>query len=179
MSQNVCSVVNDISGMNCISCAMRAYITLGSQKHLQAAKNGLDMLVKAQSFATGGWGPNESFGEPDTGFLGDSLDLTHASFETPCGAYGHFKITRYLLRVTKDARYGDSMERVLYNTILGAWPVEADGTSFYYSDYATTGQKVWYKDKCPACSGTFPQLAADYPTSTYLPSPACTPIYLP
>ncbi|PYX78900.1 MAG: hypothetical protein DMG70_29890 [Acidobacteria bacterium] len=168
---NVLPFEHAYSHVNAFSSALEAYITLGSEKHLEAAKNGFDMLVKTQSFATGGWGPNESFGEPGTGFLGDSLDLTHASFETPCGAYGHFKITRYLLRVTKDARYGDSMERVLYNTILGAWPVEADGTSFYYSDYATTGQKVWYKDKWPCCSGTFPQLAADYHISTYLRSP--------
>ena len=62
------------------------------------------------------------------------------------------------------------MERILYNTILGAWPIQADGTSFYYSDYAATGQKVWYKDKWPCCSGTFPQLAADYHISTYLRS---------
>src|SRR6202035_3232370 len=127
-----------------------------------------EMLQSTQSFATGGWGPNEAFGEPGTGQLGASLTTTHASFETPCGAYGHFKITRYLLRVTKDSRYGDSMERVLYNTILGAWPIQADGTSFYYSDYASTGQKVWYRDKWPCCSGTFPQLAADYHISTYL-----------
>jgi DUF1680 family protein len=149
---------------------MQAYITLGSEKHLRAAKNGFDMLTKTQSFATGGWGPNEAFGEPGTGQLGNSLTTTHASFETPCGAYGHFKITRYLLRVTKDARFGDSMERVLYNTILGAWPIQADGTSFYYADYATTGKKVWYGQKWPCCSGTFPQLAADYHISTYLRS---------
>jgi hypothetical protein len=149
---------------------MQAYITLGSEKHLRAARNGFEMLEKTQSFATGGWGPNESFGEPGTGQLGDSLSTTHASFETPCGAYGHFKITRYLLRVTKDAHYGDSMERVLYNTILGAWPIQADGTSFYYSDYADTGKKVWYGQKWPCCSGTFPQLAADYHISTYLRS---------
>ena len=74
------------------------------------------------------------------------------------------------MRVTKDARYGDSMERVLYNTILGAWPIQADGTSFYYSDYADTGKKSWYRDKWPCCSGTFPQLAADYHISTYLRS---------
>ena len=158
------------SHVNAFSSAMQAYITLGSEKHLRAAKNGFDMLQKTQSFATGGWGPNESFGEPGIGQLGDSLALTHASFETPCGAYGHFKITRYLLRVTRDARYGDSMERVLYNTILGAWPIQADGTSFYYSDYANTGKKVWYGQKWPCCSGTFPQLAADYHISTYLRS---------
>jgi hypothetical protein len=165
---NVLPFEHAYSHVNAFSSAMQAYITLGSEKHLRAARNGFDMLQKTQSFATGGWGPNESFGEPGTGQLGDSLSVTHASFETPCGAYGHFKITRYLLRVTKDSRYGDSMERVLYNTILGAWPIQADGTSFYYSDYANTGKKAWYRDKWPCCSGTFPQLAADYHISTYL-----------
>ena len=167
---NVLPFEHAYSHVNAFSSAMQAYITLGSEKHLRAAKNGFDMLVKTQSFATGGWGPNETFGEPGTGWVGNSLTQTHASFETPCGAYGHFKITRYLLRVTKEARYGDSMERVLYNTILGAWPIQADGTSFYYSDYATTGKKVWYGQKWPCCSGTFPQLAADYHISTYLRS---------
>jgi len=167
---NVLPFEHAYSHVNAFSSAMQAYLTLGSEKHLRAAKNGFEMLVKTQSFATGGWGPNEAFGEPGIGQLGNSLGETHASFETPCGAYGHFKITRYLLRLTKDARYGDSMERVLYNTILGAWPIQANGTSFYYSDYANTGRKVWYKDKWPCCSGTFPQLAADYHVSTYLRS---------
>jgi uncharacterized protein len=167
---NVLPFEHAYSHVNAFNSAMQAYITLGSEKHLRAAKNGFAMLQTTQSFATGGWGPNEAFGEPGTGQLGNSLSETHASFETPCGAYGHFKITRYLLRVTKDAKYGDSMERVLYNTILGAWPIQADGTSFYYSDYANSGKKVWYKDKWPCCSGTFPQLAADYHISTYLRS---------
>jgi DUF1680 family protein len=167
---NVLPFEHAYSHVNAFSSAMQAYITLGSRMHLNAAKNGFEMLVKTQSFATGGWGPDEGFGEPGTGQLGNSLAHSHASFETPCGAYGHFKITRYLLRVTKNAQYGDSMERVLYNTILGAWPIQADGTSFYYSDYAATGKKVWYRDKWPCCSGTFPQLAADYHISTYLRS---------
>src|SRR5215468_1136532 len=167
---NVLPFEHAYSHVNAFSSAMQAYITLGSEKHLRAAKNGFEMLLTTQSFATGGWGPDEAFGEPGTGQLGNSLNHSHASFETPCGSYGHFKITRYLLRVTKDSRYGDSMERVLYNTILGAWPVQADGTSFYYSDYANTGKKVWYRDKWPCCSGTFPQLAADYHISTYLRS---------
>jgi hypothetical protein len=153
-----------------MSSAMQAYLVLGSEKHLRAAKNGFDFLRTTQSFATGGWGPDEDFREPGSGEIGESLSKTHSSFETPCGSYAHFKITRYLTRVTRDSRYGDSMERVLYNTILGAWPAQADGTSFYYSDYATTGKKVWYGQKRPCCSGTFPQLAADYHISTYLHS---------
>jgi len=167
---NVLPFEHAYSHVNAFSSAMQAYITLGSEMHLRAAKNGFNMLETTQSFVTGGWGPNESFGEPGTGQLGDSLSSTHASFETPCGAYGHFKITRYLLRVTKDAHFGDSMERVLYNTILGALPIQADGISFYYADYNNTGKKVYYKDKWPCCSGTFPQLAADYHISTYLRS---------
>ena len=125
-------------------------------------------MVEDQSFATGGWGPDEAFVEPGRGALDGSLNSTHYGFETPCGAYGHFKITRYLLRVTRDSRYGDSMERVLYNTIGGARLIQPDGTSYYYSDYNNRdAKKVWYWSKWPCCSGTFQQLSADYHISTY------------
>src|SRR5215831_3917238 len=158
------------SHVNTFSSAMQAYLVLGDEKHLRAASNGLRM-VQEQSYATGGWGPNEAFVEPGKGLLAASLGTTHASFETPCGAYGQFKITRYLLRVTRDSRYGDSMERVLYGTIAGAKPLLPDGTSFYYSDYNNKdAKKVYYKDKWPCCSGTFPQLTADYGISAYYPS---------
>jgi uncharacterized protein len=157
------------SHVNALSSAMQSYLMLGDEKYLRAARNGLRM-VQDQSFATGGWGPDEAFVEPGKGLLDASLGTTHASFETPCGAYGHFKITRYLLRVTSDSSYGDSMERVLYNTIAGATPILADGTSFYYSDYNNSGKKVHYRDKWPCCSGTFPQLTADYGISAYFQS---------
>jgi DUF1680 family protein len=128
-------------------------------------------MVQEQSYATGGWGPDEGFVVPGKGLLAASLGKTRSSFETPCGAYGQFKITRYLLRVTRDSRYGDSMEQVLYNTVAGAKPILADGTSFYYSDYnSDAAKKVYYKDKWPCCSGTFPQLTADYGISSYYPA---------
>jgi uncharacterized protein len=155
------------SHVNTLSSAMQAYLVLGDEQYLRAAANGLRM-VQEQSYATGGWGPNEEFVEPGKGLLAASLDSTHASFETPCGAYGQFKITRYLLRVTRDSRYGDSMEKILYNTIAGARPILADGTSFYYSDYNNRDAKrVYSRDKWPCCSGTFPQLTADYGISAY------------
>jgi uncharacterized protein len=158
------------SHVNTLSSAMQAYLVLGDDHYLRAAANGLRM-VQEQSYATGGWGPNEGFIEPGKGLLAASLDSTHASFETPCGAYGQFKITRYLLRVTRDSRYGDSMEKVLYNTIAGAKPILPDGTSFYYSDYNNNqGKKAYYRDKWPCCSGTFPQLTADYGISAYYPA---------
>ncbi len=155
------------SYVNALNSAMQAYLTLNSEKHLRAARNAFEMLVTTQSFATGGWGPDELLREPDTGALAVTLADQHKSFETPCGAYAHFKLTRSLLRVTRDTRYGDSMERVLYNTVLGAKPLQADGTSFYYSDYSFHGRKTYSNHRWPCCSGTLPQIAADYRISAY------------
>ena len=163
---------NDLAGrhayshVNCLCSAMQAYMTTGSEKHLRAAKNGFDM-VAAQSFATGGWGPDEQLRATGSSDVFGSLSKTHSSFETPCGSYAHFKLTRYLLRVTREPRYGDSMERVMYNTILGVKPLEADGRTFYYSDYNFKAQKVYSPHRWPCCSGTMPQAAADYRINTY------------
>jgi hypothetical protein len=166
--KNVLPGEHAYSHVNAFSSAMQAYLVLGSEKHLRAAKNGFDFLRSTQSFATGGWGPDESFRKPGSGELGESLTTSHASFETPCGAYGHFKITRYLLRVTRDSRYGDSMERVLYNTVLGSKRLKEDGSSFYYSDYNNQfASKGYHRDNWPCCSGTFPQITADYGISSY------------
>ena len=128
--QNVLPGEHAYSHVNALSSAMQAHLVLGDEKYLSAARNGLQ-FVHEQSYATGGWGPDEAFVPPGKGLLNDSLRTTHASFETPCGSYGHFKITRYLLRTTRDSHYGDSMERVLYNAIAAATPTLADGTTFY------------------------------------------------
>ena len=165
--QNILPGEHAYSHVNALSSAAQAWLVVGSEKHLRAAHNGFDFVRTTQSFATGGWGPDESFRAPGSGDLGASLTKTHASFETPCGAYGHFKIARYLMRATGDSRYGDSMEKVLYNTILGARPIQPDGHSFYYSDYNNSGSKFFHPDKWPCCSGTFPQITADYGISSY------------
>ncbi|HEU5135857.1 MAG TPA: beta-L-arabinofuranosidase domain-containing protein [Steroidobacteraceae bacterium] len=157
------------SHVNALSSAVQAFLATGNDKYLAAARNGF-AFVQAQSYATGGWGPDEELlaaGDHETLFA--MLGNTHRSFETPCGAYAHFKITRSLLRITKDSRYGDSMERVLYNTILGAKPTLEDGSTFYYSDYHEHATKFYRKgEPWPCCSGTFIQLTADYGISTYL-----------
>jgi hypothetical protein len=163
------------SYVNSLCSAMQSYIVAGSAKHLQAAQHGFDLLL-AQSFATGGWGPDETLRKPESGELFASLTGTHNSFETPCGAYAHMKLTRYLLRCTREGRYGDSMERVMYNTVLGALPMHPDGRAFYYSDYysgsaapdagsqaaAVAAVKVYSAHRWPCCAGTLPQVVADY-----------------
>lgn len=166
-NKNVLPGHHAYSFCNALSSAMQAYLADGSQKHLRAASNAFTMIAESQSFATGGWGPNESFVTPNSGKLYASLADTHHSFETPCGSYAHFKLTRYLLRVTRDGRYGDSMERVFYNAVLGAKPLQRDGNAFYYSDYHFGGSKFYFPDKWPCCSGTLPQVAADYHIASY------------
>ncbi|HEV2578232.1 MAG TPA: beta-L-arabinofuranosidase domain-containing protein [Acidobacteriaceae bacterium] len=172
LSQNHNALIGEhaYSHVNALNSAMQAYLVDGSTMHFDAARNGF-RFVQDQSFATGGWGPNETFQDPTSNGLADSLHTTHASFETPCGSYGHFKITRYLICATGDPAYGDSMETVLYNTILGARPIQPDGTSFYYSDYNNDAHKFFHNDKWPCCSGTFPQVTADYGISSYFATP--------
>lgn len=157
------------SHMNSLGSAAVSYLALGDRKYLDAARNGF-RFVQEQSYATGGWGPSEHFVIPGAGVLGESLIEDHASFETPCGSYAHFKLARNLMRITGDSRYGDSLEQVLYNTVLGARPIQPDGHSFYYSDYTYDGTKFFHKDKWPCCSGTLPMDAADYRICAYFQS---------
>lgn len=164
--ENVLAGKHAYSYVNSLSSSMQAYLTLGSEKHLRATKDAFAM-VTAQSFATGGWGPDEMLRAPESDDINESLTKTHNSFETPCGSYAHFKVTRYLLRVTRDSSYGDSMERVMYNTVLGAKPLQPDGHAFYYADYNFAGRKVFSNHIFPCCSGTLPQVAADYRINTY------------
>jgi DUF1680 family protein len=168
--ENVLPGKHAYSHMNALSSAAQAYLSLNQPVYLHAAQQGFAM-VDAQSFATGGWGPDEHFVTPGSGKLGASLVAEHKSFETPCGSYAHFKLTRYLLRITRDSRYGDSMERVLHNTVLGALPIQPDGHAFYYSDYARQAHKGFHPDRWPCCSGTLPLVAADYHISAAFTDP--------
>ncbi len=170
LNQNVLPGEHAYSHVNALNSAVQAYLVDGSQPHLDAARNGF-RFVQQQSYATGGWGPGETFRKPNTDELANSLTHEHNSFETPCGAYGHFKIARNLLCITGDTLYGDSMETVLHNTILGARLIQPDGTSFYYSDFSNNATKTDYAQKWPCCSGTFPQLTADYGISSYFATP--------
>lgn len=166
-NEHVLSGRHAYSYVNSLCSAMMAYLVAGSEKHLRAARNAFAML-QAQSYATGGWGPDELLRGADSNALYDSLRNTHHHFETPCGSYAHFKLTRYLLRATGDSRYGDSMERVMYNTVLGALPLQADGRNFYYSDYNFDARRVYKEARWACCSGTLPQVAADYRINLYL-----------
>ncbi|MEO6434174.1 MAG: beta-L-arabinofuranosidase domain-containing protein [Tepidisphaeraceae bacterium] len=155
------------SHVNALGSAAMAYIVLGDDKHLAAIRNAWDMIERDQCFASGGWGPKEVFVEPGKGQLFESLTKTQNHFETPCGSYATMKLARYLTEITGESRYGDGLERVVYNGILAAKPIKPDGTTFYYSTYSDGARKGYHPDKWPCCSGTYPQAIVDYLISAY------------
>jgi hypothetical protein len=150
-----------------LSSAAKAYELLGDVRYLRAIQNAWDLLEQTQEYASGAWAPKEIFVTPHQGELAASLTSTHEHFETPCGYYAHSKLARYLLGFTGDARYGDGLERILFNTILGARDPNDNGEYFYYSDYHARAKKGYYQRKWPCCAGTLVQSVADYPLNLY------------
>jgi len=150
-----------------LSSGAKAYEMLGDEKYLLAIRNAWDMIEQTQQFASGAWAPKEMFVQPHSGELAASLTTTHDHYETPCCFYAHAKLARYLTAFTGDARYGDGLERVLFNTILGALDPDDDGGYFYYSDYHARAKKGYYQRKWPCCAGTLLQSIADYPLDIY------------
>ncbi len=152
-----------------LSSAGRAYLVLGDAKYRQAMQKAFTLLTTEQQFASGGWGPNETFIRPHRGELYESLKTTVDHFETPCGAYAATKLARYLLRTgePQSSAYGDNLERVLFNTILASRDPDSSGNFFYYSTYSPAATKVYYQRKWPCCSGTLVQTVADYPLNVF------------
>ena len=58
--RNVLTGLHAYSHVNALSSGMQGYLKLGDTKYFKAVKNAVDMILKDQSYATGGWGPNEA-----------------------------------------------------------------------------------------------------------------------
>jgi DUF1680 family protein len=165
--ENVLPGKHGYSHVIALSSAAKAYEVLGNEKYLRAIRNAWDMLEQTQQFASGAWAPQEMFVHTRSGELGASLTTTRDHFETPCCFFAHAKLARYLTSFTGEARYGDGLERVLLNTILGALDPDDDGGYYYYADYQAGARKRYYQRKWPCCAGTLAQSIADYPLNLY------------
>ncbi|HET7216999.1 MAG TPA: beta-L-arabinofuranosidase domain-containing protein, partial [Vicinamibacterales bacterium] len=159
--------VHAYSHVNTFSSAAMAYDVLGDASYLRILENGYEYLQNTQTYATGGYGPNERFMAPD-GSLGRALDTRSDTAEIVCGSWAGFKMARYLMRFTGEARYGDWIERLFYNGVGAALPLTGPGRNFYYGDYRVGGgMKVYNWDTFTCCSGTYIQNMADYYNLVY------------
>ena len=84
-----------------------------------------DCVAQHHSYATGGHGKDEYFGEPEK--LSDRVDGRTA--ET-CNVYNMLKLTRRLFALRPDIEYAEFHERALFNHILGSIDPE-DGRVCY------------------------------------------------
>ena len=108
------------SHVNTLGGAGAAYLVTGEPRYLDILKNGYDYLQSHEMFATGGYGPDEQLLPRDK--LIRQLYYTSPTFETQCGSWAAFKMVRYLMTFTGDARYGDWVESLLYNGIGASIP---------------------------------------------------------
>jgi hypothetical protein len=159
--------VHAYSHVNSFSSAAMAYAVTGEPRYLRACANFYDFVRRTQCYATGGFGPDERLMPPD-GSLGRSLDLYAGHAEIPCGTWAAFKLSRYLMGFTGEARFGDWIETLFYNGIGASLSTEPDGRTFYYGDYRISGGiKQFYWHEWPCCSGTYWQTVADYHNVIY------------
>ena len=159
--------VHAYSHLNSFSSAAMAYAVSGDASCLRILKNAYDFLQSTQCYATGGIGPAERI-MPANGNLGKALDYHQNTCETPCCSWASFKMARYLTQFTGEARYGDWVERLLYNGVGGILPIKDNGRHFYYADYRVSGGvKVYARGTYTCCSGTYCQAVADYPNQIY------------
>ncbi len=101
------------------------YAYTGNPGDILAASFFWDQVVQQHSYATGGHGHDEYFGEP--GRLSERVDGRTA--ET-CNVYNMLKLTRRLFAIRPDAHYADFHERALFNHILASLDPE-DGRTCY------------------------------------------------
>lgn len=105
--------------------SLARYVYTGSPADGTAASFFWDQVALHHSFATGGHGRNEYFGEPDR--LNDMIEGRTA--ET-CNVYNMIKMARTLFALDPQVRYADFHERALFNHILGSID-PADGATCY------------------------------------------------
>ncbi|MBN2212057.1 MAG: glycoside hydrolase family 127 protein [Sedimentisphaerales bacterium] len=148
------------SHVNALGGAGPAYEVKGESWYLDALVNSYDYLKDEQTFATGGYGPEERFLRRDN--LIATLQESDYHFETQCGSWAVFKLAKYLLRFTGDARFGDWVELLVFNGIGASIGMETNGEVQYTSNYNFNGGSKTNINAWSCCSGTRPQAAADY-----------------
>ncbi len=164
------TVYHAYSHVNTLGGLARLYGAEGDRRHLDALIYAHDLLTADQCYATGGFGPDEQL-LPRAEWLKKS-DYTHNSFETQCGCFAVFKLCKYLMTFTGNARFGDWIERLVYNGLAATIPMSPDGHVFYYSDYNSLGgAKRNHGDRWTCCTGTRPMALADLCDLVYFHDP--------
>lgn len=95
--------------------SLARHLATGAEEDFAAAVFFWDRVALHHSFATGGHGKDEYFGEPDR--WGDRVDGRTCE---SCNVYNMLKLTRRLFALRPEAKYAAFHERALYNHVLAS-----------------------------------------------------------
>jgi DUF1680 family protein len=105
--------------------AVDLYLETGKPAHLETPARLWDDMVRARMYLTGGIGSHrqgEAFGEPYV--------LPDDGYAETCAQISAFFWSHRLLLATGDGRYGDHMERLMYNGVISG--ISLAGTEYFY-----------------------------------------------
>ncbi|HBG25578.1 MAG: hypothetical protein A2Y10_05000 [Planctomycetes bacterium GWF2_41_51] len=157
------------SHLNSVNGAGAEYLVKGQPQYLNTLVNAHDYWLTKETYASGGYGPREYLQGSYDNLISSLLGESH--FETQCGSWAAFKLCKYLLTNTGDARFGDWVETLTYNGIGASIGLE-NGNVQYFSSYSIYGSSKKAINKWSCCTGTRPQAVADYADLIWFKDPS-------
>ncbi|MCR5310072.1 MAG: glycoside hydrolase family 127 protein [Lachnospiraceae bacterium] len=150
----------------------------GDDELLKACERLFDSIVKRKMYVTGGIGATH-MGEAfsfDYDLPGDT------AYAETCAAIGLVFFARRMLEIRPDSKYGDVMERALYNGVLSGMAL--DGKSFFYVNPLEVLPKACHRDErkfhvksvrqkwfgCACCPPNIARLLSSVPTYAFTES---------
>jgi hypothetical protein len=135
---------------------LELYRTMPDERLLRPTQRALEFQTRGDGMAiTGGSGQWEIWT--------DDQDGRGALAETCATAY-QIRVLDSLLRLRGESRYGDLMERTIYNTLFAAQ--SPDGRKIrYYSP--TEGKRVYHPGDTYCCPCNYRRIIAELPTMVY------------
>ena len=155
------------SHVNSFNSAAMAYEVKGDPYYLEAMERFHRFMTRTQTYCTGGFGSEFEHIMPLDRMI-HALKTGHDSFETQCCSYAVYRLEKYLMRFTGEAKYGDWTERLIYNATVATIPMTSDGKVIYYSDYNLyDAKKINRQAGWTCCTGTRPLAVAELPRLIY------------
>jgi DUF1680 family protein len=107
--------------------AVDVAVETGDDELLHAVVRQLDQTLARRTYLTGGMGSRHS----DEAFGDDFMLPPDRAYSETCAGVAAVMLAWRLLLATGDARYGDVIERILFNVVATA--IADDGRSFFYA----------------------------------------------
>ena len=159
------------SHVNTLCGAAMAYFVKDDPRYADIIRSAYDYFQDHQVMATGGFGPWLEHLLPRNLLAEAITGDRHDSTETQCNSWAIFKLCKYLLSITGDAKYAGWIEKAVYNMTGATIPLSGDGMVMYYSDYNSNGgTKKNNVDKWTCCTSTRLLNVADFADLIYFKS---------